>query len=67
MLARSLCVALAACALVLDGTFAREHGRLGKIARRGPERAGKLARAQQEERMKPRAQDTRFNTEASES
>ena len=67
MLGRSLCAALAACALFSDGTSAREHGRLGKIARRGPERAAKLAQAQQNERMKPREQDTRFNTGASES
>ena len=67
MLRRSLCAALAACALFFDGTSAREHGRLGKFARRGPERAAKLAQVQQNERMKPRVQATRFNTEASES
>ena len=67
MWARSLCAALAACAVLLDGASAREHGRLGKIARRGPERAAKLAQAQQSERMRPRDTDPRFSTEAAES
>ena len=67
MLGRSLCAVLAACALFFDGASAREHGRLGKIARRGAERAAKAARVQDEERMKPRATDARFNTEASKS
>lgn len=67
MLGRFLCAALAACALFFDGASARDHGRLGKIARRGAERAAEAARLQDEERMKPRATDTRFNTDASKS
>ena len=64
MLGRSVCAAFAACAVFLDGTSAHDYGRLGQIARRGPERAAKLAQAEQAERMKPRAKDFRFNSEA---
>lgn len=67
MLTQSLCAMLAACALFFDEGFAREHGRLGKIARRGLERAAKLAQVPQEDRVKPRDRDPRFSTEASES
>lgn len=67
MLTHSLWAVLVACALFFDGGSTLEHGRLGKIARRGSERAAKLAQAQQEERVKPRDRDPRFSTEASES